>query len=158
MKKKYLLILFLFAFLFASGQSDTIYFSKEKLDSSIINANIELSNNFEKKIRSLELQYKSLKKESLDHYQMQNIIINNLDSILHFQTETLNKTLLKLSSLKDSLSSFQLASSVQINKLESEQNKKVSNISKEQLQLSNNINTVKQESSNYFISLNVSVC
>ena len=52
MKKKYLLIPFLFAFLFASGQSDTIYFSKEKLDSSIINANIELSNNFEKKIRS----------------------------------------------------------------------------------------------------------
>ena len=88
---------------------------------------------------------------------MQNITIKNLDSILHFQTETLNKTLLKLSSLKDSLSSFQLASSVQINKLESEQNKKVSNISKEQLQLSNNINTVKQESSNYFISLNETI-
>ena len=157
MKKLHLTISFILLSIFIYGQSDTIYFSKEKFDTTLENHSNNLKNIIKDKSLEIQDKFNQENNDLRDSLVVQNKRINNLDSLLDLQNKTLKKTLSELTVLNDNLASFENKSTTEIIALNELLNKEVISISNSLLKLNNDFSDSFKETNNKFVSVDQNI-
>jgi hypothetical protein len=157
MKKLHLTISFILLSIFIYGQSDTIYFSKEKFDTTLENHSNNLKNIIKDKSLEIQDKFNQENNDLRDSLVVQNKRINNLDSLLDLQNKTLKKTLSELTVLNDNLASFENKSTTEIIALNELLNKEVISISNSLLKLDNDFSDSFKETNNKFVSVDQNI-
>ena len=157
MRKIHLTISFILLSIFIYGQTDTIYFSKEKFDTTLENYSNNLKNTFDNKSFEIQDDFNQQNNDLRDSLLDQNKKITILDSITSAQNKTLQKTLSELTILKDNLASFQNQSTNELIALNELLNKEVIKSSNALLKLDNDFIDSFKETNNKFDSVDQNI-
>jgi len=157
MKNIYLTLPILLLSFFIYGQNDTVYFSKEKLDTKIESLIEKLAESLERKQLISNDKVFQIESNFLDSLKITNQRLNKIDSTIISNYQISKNTLSELNSERLSFKEFKRQISEKILKLEMLITNEVNLISSNQLQLKDSLDFLKTDTTNKLSSLDSTV-